>query len=120
VQKQMRTKQIDQIKNDLVRWLHQLSSASNESIIKITESLDTLADPVDRASAQTEMDYTFNRFCRDGLNKGNVLNALRKIDDGSYGFCEECEEEIPIKRLKAIPDARYCITCQAEIEKVTA
>jgi DnaK suppressor protein len=117
---QMESKEIADIKNDLVQWLDDFSATSNESILKLTESLDTLADPVDRALAQTEMDYTFNRFCRIGLIKKNVLNALKKIDDGSYGICEECEEEIPIKRLKAIPDARYCISCQAEMEKVTA
>ncbi|WP_083455672.1 TraR/DksA family transcriptional regulator [Desulfosarcina cetonica] len=49
-----------------------------------------------------------------------MLNALRKIDDGSYGYCEACEEEIPINRLKAIPDARYCISCQAQLEKIVA
>jgi len=116
----MESKEIAQIKKDLIQWLDDFSVTSNESIIKYTESLETSADPVDRASAQSEMDYTFNRLCRAGLNKENVLNALRKIDDGSYGICEECEEEIPIKRLKAIPDARYCITCQAEMEKAIA
>jgi DnaK suppressor protein len=117
---QMESKEIAQIKNDLVQWLVDFSATSNESIIKFTKSLETSADPVDRASAQTEIDFSFNRLCRNGLNKKNVLNALRKIDDGSYGICEECEEEIPIKRLKAIPDARYCITCQAEMEKAFA
>jgi DnaK suppressor protein len=116
----MESKEIDQIKNDLIRWLHELSSASNESIIKITESRDKLPDHVDRASVGVDMDFTLNRLCRKGLDKDNILNALRKIDDGSYGICEECEEKIPIKRLKAIPDARYCIDCQVEMEKAIA
>ncbi len=65
----------------------------------------------------TEMDFAFIRLFRDGLNKESILRALRKIDEGTYGICEECEEEIPIGRLKAMPDARYCITCQMELEK---
>jgi hypothetical protein len=65
----MESKEIAQIKNDLVHWLVDFSSTSNESIIKFTKSLETSADPVDRASAQTEIDFSFNRMCRNGLNK---------------------------------------------------
>ncbi len=42
--------------------------------------------------------------------------ALRKIEDGDYGECEECGETINKKRLKILPFARYCIKCQSEIE----
>jgi len=61
------------------------------------------------------MDLTFNRLCREGLIKKSILNALEKIREGSYGACEACGELIPIKRLKAIPDARCCIACQTEL-----
>ena len=115
----MKSKEIDQFKNDLVQWLVDFSS-TKETVVIFTDSGINYSDPVDMASAQSDMDYTLNRLCRNGLNKGNVLNALRKIDDGSYGICEECEDEIPVARLKAIPDARYCISCQAELENEIA
>jgi RNA polymerase-binding transcription factor DksA len=41
-----------------------------------------------------------------------VLIALQKIDDGSYGICEDCEEHIPLKRLEAVPGALCCVPCQ--------
>jgi RNA polymerase-binding transcription factor len=63
------------------------------------------------------MDYTFCRLLREDLNKESILKALRKMEDGSYGICEECEDEISVGRLHAIPDARYCLFCQYKFEK---
>jgi RNA polymerase-binding transcription factor DksA len=46
-----------------------------------------------------------------------IDQALRDIEDGEYGICDLCNEEIPIKRLKARPMARYCISCKGKLEK---
>jgi DnaK suppressor protein len=46
-----------------------------------------------------------------------VVSALQKIDDGSFGNCERCGEEIGDKRLEALPFARHCIECQRVIEQ---
>jgi DnaK suppressor protein len=46
-----------------------------------------------------------------------VISALQKIDDGSFGSCERCGEDIAEKRLEALPFARYCIDCQRVIEQ---
>ncbi len=45
-----------------------------------------------------------------------IESAMRKLNEGSYGVCEECEEEIPFKRLEAVPFALYCVDCQHEID----
>ncbi len=47
----------------------------------------------------------------------DVIDALKKIEDESYGVCEGCEEAIPKKRLEVFPAARYCIQCKSKIEK---
>ena len=44
--------------------------------------------------------------------------ALQKIEQGSFGLCERCGEKISKKRLEAVPYARYCINCKAEMEKI--
>lgn len=49
----------------------------------------------------------------------NIEEALRKLEEGTYGYCEECGEPIPIKRLKVLPFARYCVRCQEKIEKLS-
>ena len=43
--------------------------------------------------------------------------ALHKLDNGSYGVCEECGEDIPVKRLDAVPSASYCVSCQHDIDR---
>ncbi len=47
----------------------------------------------------------------------DIATALKRIDDGSYGKCEACEEKISVQRLKAMPYARLCIKCKEEEEK---
>lgn len=46
-----------------------------------------------------------------------VEEALTKIDEGSFGVCERCEDSIPVKRLDLLPFTRYCVQCQSELEK---
>jgi DnaK suppressor protein len=44
--------------------------------------------------------------------------ALRRVDKGTYGVCEECEEKIPVRRLEAFLAARLCIKCQSKLERL--
>jgi DnaK suppressor protein len=48
-----------------------------------------------------------------------VDEALDRIENGSFGMCEECEEPIALKRLEVIPNARYCVRCKEELEKAS-
>lgn len=49
------------------------------------------------------------------LSLFNVNKALKKIEDGSYGICEKCEQEINIDRLKAFPSATACMACKQKL-----
>ncbi len=53
---------------------------------------------------------------KEMLNK--IDEALRKLEEGTYGICEECGAEIPEERLKIIPFAIYCVDCMENIEKI--
>ncbi len=46
-----------------------------------------------------------------------ISDALDRINKATYGNCESCESDIPVKRLEVFPSARYCITCQSKLEK---
>ena len=48
-----------------------------------------------------------------------VDEALDRIENGTFGICEECGESIAMKRLEVVPDARYCIECQENLEKAS-
>lgn len=113
----MKAKDIDNIKNNLMHLLANLSRNSNELMEKWANVSDNIPDDLDKAIMHAEKDFAFVRLFRDGLNKESILSALQKIDEGTYGICEECEEEIPIGRLKVVPEAKHCIACQTALEK---
>ena len=54
---------------------------------------------------------------RDSRLLREVMAALARIEDGSYGICDACEEEIKPKRLNAVPWTRYCLQCQESIDR---
>lgn len=73
--------------------------------------------PADAASETYERtkDYALDENFHDLLEK--VSEALRKIDDGTYGICDRCERSINPDRLRAIPYATLCIDCQEKLER---
>lgn len=74
-------------------------------------------DPVDLAVRN----YSKNVMLAVSENESRQLalidEALRRVEDDEYGFCQNCENEITPKRLAAIPWARYCLNCQELVEQ---
>ncbi len=77
-------------------------------------------DIYDQASSERDRELGLILGDREREKLRNIDEALLKIDDGEYGVCEECEEEIPIGRLKVVPFARYCVKCKSDLEKQQA
>lgn len=70
----------------------------------------------DAATDTFEMDFSMERLeSEEGLIQ-DIEDALKKIDDGSYGTCDECGKKITLERLRAIPFASLCLACQEENE----
>ena len=61
-----------------------------------------------------------NRNSIDVMLQREIKDALDRIEEGGYGACAECDELISLKRLEAIPWARYCISCQEELAALEA
>ena len=77
----------------------------------------TPPDPIDRAVAELESAFSFRMKERKGGLIRKIEAALERIEDGTYGICEECEEVISEKRLKARPVTTLCIECKREQEE---
>ena len=77
-------------------------------------------DIYDQASSERDRELDLLLGDREREKLRSIDEALDRIDDGEYGVCEECEEEIPLGRLKVLPFARYCVRCKADIEKLQA
>ncbi len=82
-------------------------------------SLDTddLPDEVDLASTETGQAMNLRLHDRELVLLRKIEKTLKKLDEGEFGICEECGEDIAIKRLEARPVADVCIRCKEEMEK---
>jgi DnaK suppressor protein len=74
------------------------------------------ADPLDQIRSSTDRDMAVESLNQQARSIYEIRSALARIEDGSYGLCERCEESIPPKRLDALPWARMCIRCQSAVE----
>ena len=81
---------------------------------------DSIKDLGDQANNAYNREFLFELGNGDRRLLKEVVSALRKIDDGSFGVCERCGEPVAEKRLEALPFARYCIDCQRVVEKEEA
>lgn len=71
----------------------------------------------DVGSDNFEQEFTLSLMENEGATLGNIEAALERIEDGTYGFCEECGVKIPKKRLEAIPYATMCVKCASAQEE---
>ncbi len=97
-----------------------------EQIIKNIESIQNEIASLRGVDVNDEADYaaiSTDRLIDDTITTKQqrelkeIEEALKKIEDGSYGICEMCEEPISIERLKVKPQAKYCIVCREIVEK---
>lgn len=81
---------------------------------------DERMDEVDQASSEYMQAFSFRLRGRERFLMKKIEHALRKMDDGEFGLCEECDEQISLKRLEARPEAQLCIQCKEAQEKEEA
>ncbi|MEJ2084264.1 MAG: TraR/DksA family transcriptional regulator [Acidobacteriota bacterium] len=74
-------------------------------------------DIVDRANTSYNREFMFSLSDTERKILLEIENALSRLDEGSYGGCLNCSDEIPKARLRAVPWARYCVDCQEQVER---
>jgi DnaK suppressor protein len=84
----------------------------------MTLDADDLPDEMDLASSEYLQSFTFRLRGREKTFLKKIDHALSKIDTGTFGICEQCEEEISLKRLEARPETTLCIRCKEDQEKM--
>lgn len=90
-------------------------SMSAQKAAQVVARLDVPSDEGDLSQQHHEEWIFLNRNTIDMKLLREISDALQRIDQGTYGVCLECEEPISVKRLDAVPWARYCVKCQEEI-----
>lgn len=113
----MNKQQLEYFRNKLTAWREELIAESQETINNLKEENWREPDLSDRASLETEAGVelrTRNRYLK---LIGKIDAALRRIEDGTFGYCEETGDPIGIKRLEARPIATMTIEAQERHEK---
>lgn len=115
----MNKKDLQKIKENLTaRQKELLKSAEATMEQGIGFSTDDLADEVDLASTESEQSMLLRLRDRERILFRKIDKALKKIENGEYGICERCGEEIGLKRILARPVTDLCIRCKEEEERV--
>jgi DnaK suppressor protein len=112
-------------KKDLKRFKTMLEESKRQLLLSAKKTLseessfDTneLPDEIDQASSEYQQSMVFRLRDREKFLLGKIEKALQRIDTGTFGICEKCEEEISLKRLEARPVTTLCIRCKEEQEQ---
>ena len=91
------------------------SSMSAQKAAQVVARLDIPSDEGDLSQQSHEEWIFLNRNTIDMKLLREISGALHRMETGQYGECMQCEEPISVKRLDAVPWARYCVTCQEQI-----
>jgi len=102
----------------LLRWKNDIIKSNNlGNILNSNDDNSSSADIVDQASSYTDKSVEVKALNRSRKLISKIEQALRKIKEGTYGYCEETGEPIGIKRLLARPIASLCIEAQEKHER---
>ena len=117
-EKYMCVKHLEFFKIKLMEWKKDLKRSNSEAIFNASmDDNSSSADIVDQASSYTEKNVEMRSINRQIKLISKIDGALKKIQNGTYGFCEETGEPIGLKRLMARPVATLCIAAQEKHEK---
>ncbi len=108
---------IEYFRKLLQGMLEEAQQNGDLTIEELTGSNEIFADPADRATAESDRAFTLRLRDRERRLIRKIQAALQRIEDGTYGVCEECGEDISLARLKARPVTRLCIHCKARQEE---
>ena len=116
-EKFMNAKMKEYFRQKLVSWKNELLRESSQTLNNLQNENEAKPDITDRASE--EIDRSFELRTRDRERKliNKIDAALKRIEDGTYGYCDETGDPISIKRLEARPVATLCIAAQEKHEK---
>lgn len=113
-------------KSELKRFRQILEEKREAVIRRARETMDQdmtldsaeLPDEMDLASSEYMQSFTFRLRGRERVFLQKIEKALKKLDEGVFGVCEDCEEPISVKRLEARPETELCIRCKEDQERM--
>ena len=108
--------QVEYYRKLLSEQLNKLINEAQEGVSELTADAENLPDAIDFASSESDRHFSLRMRDRERKLMLKIRAALSRIDDGSYGECVVCGEDIGDRRLKARPVTTHCIDCKTEAE----
>jgi len=113
----MNERQVEYFRRKLLEWKEDILRETRETINNLQEDTSHHPDLTDRASSETERSLELRARDRQRKLINKINAALKRIEDGTYGYCEETGEPIGLKRLEARPIATLSIEAQERHER---
>ena len=113
----MNDRQLEYFRRKLLDWKAELMSDSRDTISGMKDQTRNIPDVADRASEETDRALELRTRDRQRKLVGKIDSALRRIDEGEYGYCEDTGEPISLKRLDARPIATLSLEAQERHER---
>ncbi|MBQ4133743.1 MAG: RNA polymerase-binding protein DksA [Desulfovibrionaceae bacterium] len=108
---------LDYFKEVLAKMLAEAQQKGDSTLEDLTDNNEMFADPADRATMESDRAFTLRIRDRERKLIKKIQAATQRMENGTFGICEECGEEISIARLKARPVTRLCINCKSKQEE---
>ncbi len=108
----MSPEQESHFRDILLAWKHSLMEEVDRTVHHMQDEATNFPDPNDRATQESEFSLELRTRDRERKLIKKIDEALERLDDRDYGFCEACGVEIGIRRLEARPTATLCIDCK--------
>lgn len=102
----------EMFRKQLVQKKEDILVEAGKTKSEMTDHTTNVPDPNDRATLESGRSFELRIRDRERKLLSKIDEAIAKIDDGTYGICEDCGEEIGIKRLEARPVTTLCIDCK--------
>ena len=113
----MEKEKIEEFQKILQDQLDKLLDDAGKTVSEMTDEKTNFPDPTDRASLESDRNFELRIRDRERKLISKIREALERIEDGEFGICESCEEEIGEARLRARPVTTLCIDCKTEQER---
>ena len=113
----MNERQLEYFKQKLLAWKEEILRESRETVSHLQTETENHADLADRASSETDRALELRTRDRQRKLISKIDQALRRVEDGSYGYCEETGEPIGLARLDARPTATLSLEAQERHER---
>jgi DnaK suppressor protein len=113
----MNKEQLEHFRQILNTWKRDLMQEVDRTVLHMKEEAANFPDPNDRATQESEFSLELRTRDRERKLIRKIEEAIKRIEDGSYGYCIETGEEIGIKRLEARPTATLCVEAQERRER---